>query len=394
MINMIEQCEACGVHLYEEAGVLKYYSEQHELPLHIGDLARREKVRLLRHLTQPDPLAGELYGLRQAYWLGEHSAFSEGSAAYLHLVYAGDIPSQEQLQVALLRMQKLHPILGYTLDADAPRFKQISGNTCVVESMQAHGGRSPRHCSALGDGQPVAALAAEQPLVRLVLVEGQGQRCLHVMYRLALFDAPSVQIFINNLVDLLDENEPGPGVPVGYQPEVVAARVRAQRLARFKARHYWRDRIALLSAGPDLPIARRRAPMSPSPRGRFVEHRMRLHPTQAEALRIKARAHHVSLNAVLLTAYLQTLARWSGRDSVTCSVMYNVRAALGDAVEGCLGNFSDTVLIDLPAPTLSFGERVRHLQKDLHAAMQYSAYDGVSVVRDWVGYVCVSCCKG
>ncbi|KPA92127.1 amino acid adenylation enzyme/thioester reductase family protein [Pseudomonas asplenii] len=382
IVSLIEHCEACGVHLYEEAGALRYYSEQPELPEHIREAARREKTRLLDHLAQPDPLASELSGLRQAYWLGEHSAFSEGGAAYLHLVYAGDIPRQETLQEALRRLVLLHPILGYTLDAEVPRFKLMQVGPGVVERVQAHAGHPPRSCAALGEGLPVAALSAGRALVRLVLVEGQGQRCLHVVYRLALFDAPSVQIFINDLAALLRDPEYRPHVSAGYRSEVVAERVRVQRLARFKARHYWRERIATLAAGPDLPRSCRRSPTVRP--GRFIEHRMPLQAAQVQALRAQARAHHVSLNAVLLTAYLQTLARWSGVASVTSSVMYSNRAALGQAVQRCLGNHSDTVLIDLPATQLPFGERVRLLQQDLHAAMQHGAYDGTSAVREWI----------
>ena len=386
IVNLIEQCEASGVHLYEEAGALRYYSEQPELPEHIRESAGREKVRLLEHLAQPDPLAAELTGLRQAYWLGEHSAFSEGSAAYLHLVYAGNFPLVEHLQEAVHRLQRMHPILDYTLDAETPRFKPMTPASCVVESVLAQGGHPPCSCAALGEASPVATLSAGRALVRLVLVEGQGQRSLHVIYRLALFDAPSVQIFINDLVLLLENPERPLGVPLGYRSEVIAARLRAQRLARFKARHYWQDKIPLLAPGPDLPRSRRRGKTSQEQirPGRFIEHRMDLQADQVRALRNQARMHQVSVNTVLLTAYLQTLARWSGMASVTCSVMYSNRATLGETVEGCLGNHADTVLIDLPVAELSFGERARLLQRDLHAAIQHGAYDGVSAVREWI----------
>ncbi|WP_259769171.1 hypothetical protein, partial [Pseudomonas protegens] len=54
------------------------------------------------------------------------------------------------------------------------------------------------------------------------------------------------------------------------------------------------------------------------------------------------------------TVYLQTLARWSGRTTVTCSVMYSTRTLLGPEFARTIGNFADTLLLDLPSQPLAF----------------------------------------
>ncbi|WP_458131956.1 condensation domain-containing protein [Pseudomonas sp. R3-41] len=99
---------------------------------------------------------------------------------------------------------------------------------------------------------------------------------------------------------------------------------------------------------------------------------------------VGADAYRVSLNAVLLTVYLQTLARWSGKATVTCSVMYSSRPGLAKEFARHIGNFADTVLIDLPNGPRAFSAIVQHLQQDLCAAMQHGAYDGVSAVRELI----------
>lgn len=381
MATLIEHWEQRGVHLYEDGGRLRYYCGADGLPEDIRHLVGHERSRLLAYLAPTDPLASHLGGLRQAYWLGEHSAFSQGSAAYLHLVYAGAVPTAAQLQAALPRLLALHPILAYTLDAQAPRFKPLVAPQLMVEQQVAAEGTDPRRCTALADSaMPIAPLTAEQPLFRLVLVAGPHERCLHVVYRLALFDAPAVQIFIGDLLALVAGDSPLQAQ--GYAPAQVAAWSRAQRLARFKARHYWLQKIPQLAAGPDLPLARRRqASATPA---RFIEHRVVLTPALQQALSAAARHHRVSLNAVLLTVYLQTLARWSGRTTVTCSVMYSTRTLLGPEFARTIGNFADTLLLDLPSQPLAFAACAQRVQQDLYGALQHAAYDGVSVVREWI----------
>ncbi|AXK57079.1 amino acid adenylation domain-containing protein [Pseudomonas protegens] len=381
MATLIEHWEQRGVHLYEDGGRLRYYCGADGLPEDIRHLVGHERSRLLAYLAPTDPLASHLGGLRQAYWLGEHSAFSQGSAAYLHLVYAGAVPTAAQLQAALPRLLALHPILAYTLDAQAPRFKPLVAPQLMVEQQVAAEGTDPRRCTALANSaMPIAPLTAEQPLFRLVLVAGPHERCLHVVYRLALFDAPAVQIFIGDLLALVAGDSPLQAQ--GYAPAQVAAWSRAQRLARFKARHYWLQKIPQLAAGPDLPLARRRqASATPA---RFIEHRVVLTPALQQALSAAARHHRVSLNAVLLTVYLQTLARWSGRTTVTCSVMYSTRTLLGPEFARTIGNFADTLLLDLPSQPLAFAACAQRVQQDLYGALQHAAYDGVSVVREWI----------
>ncbi|PUA43243.1 hypothetical protein C5U62_21645 [Pseudomonas protegens] len=379
--TLIEHWEQRGVHLYEEAGRLRYRCDEAGLPEDIRHSVGHEKHRLLDYLAPPDPLAAPLAGLRQAYWLGEHSAFSQGSAAYLHLVYAGAVPTAAQLQSALARMLVRHPVLGYTLDAHSPRFKPLATGLPGVEQQLAVAGERARRCASLADSSmPIAPLAAEQPLLRLVLVEDHQERCLHVVYRLALFDASAVQIFINDLLALVTQEADG-ALP-GYAPGALAALSRSRRLARFKARHYWQRKIPQLAAGPDLPLARRSPGASAAPR--FIEHRRVLAPALQQALEAAARRHQVSLNATLLTLFLQTLARWSGKASVTCSVMYNTRAQLEPALASTIGNQADTLLLDLPPQPLAFAACARQVQQDLYAALQHGAYDGVSVVRQWI----------
>lgn len=385
--TLIESWEQRGVHLYEEAGKLKYYCEKPTLPEDIRHSVSREKTRLLSYLAQPDPLAANLSGLRQAYWLGEHSAFTQGSAAYLHLVYAGDLPSQAQLESVLEQMLALHPILNYTLDAHAPRLKPMARQAVVVEQVTAAAGQAPRRCAALpGSDTPIPALTLERPLFRLVIVESADERCLHVVYRLALFDAPSVQIFIADLMALVACGTGAQSTAGMYASARIAAQVRAGRLARFKARNYWAQKITKLAGGPDLPRLRRSTvePKGPAGIGRFTEHRGLLAAEAYNALAERARRHRLSLNAVLLTVYLQTLARWSGKATVTCSVMYSTRPGLAKEFARHIGNFADTVLIDLPTGPRAFSAIVQHLQQDLYAAMQHGAYDGVSAVREWI----------
>lgn len=385
---LIDSLEDQGLLVWEDGGRLQYLYEGEALPQHLRDQVTARRAELLQHL---DARGGRvaLRGLPQAYWLGEDPAFTHATPAVLHLVYAGPLPPLPHLQDALDRLVELHPPLAFTLGGSEPVLLTRPPCRPRIEVVQGMPSRAARRCDALPESaRRMPGPGSGEPLFRLFVVHDGQEDCLHAVFRLVLFDAPSVHIFMRDLLQLTRSTE----LPARLRPDYATTATTAaakRRLCeeRLAARAYWTARIPRLPSAPALPL-RRGGPggadgEDPRPAPRFIEHRHRVPGGDYAALTSLARDHGVTVNAVLMGVYLEVLARWSAKPTVCVSAMLSKRVTAEGVDDRCIGNQGDILLLGLDAAKSSFAERVRGLQADLAAGLKHRAYDGVSVMRRW-----------
>ncbi|WP_259769114.1 condensation domain-containing protein, partial [Pseudomonas protegens] len=106
-------------------------------------------------------------------------------------------------------------------------------------------------------------------------------------------------------------------------------------------RDYWWARVDSLPGAPELPLLG--APTGP----RFQRRAMSLEARDCNALRLNAAAAGVGVSAAILSAYAETLGRWSRRGHFCLSLTLLNRLSLHPQVDRLVGDFSSVELLEV-----------------------------------------------
>ncbi|HEY3909042.1 MAG TPA: amino acid adenylation domain-containing protein [Stellaceae bacterium] len=137
-------------------------------------------------------------------------------------------------------------------------------------------------------------------------------------------------------------------------------------------RAYWEARLGSLPPGPDLPLL----PLAGPPR--FTRRSLALPAARWHALKQAASAHGLTASALLAAAYAETLAAWSRRARFTVTV---TQFAAPAEMQGVVGDFTSTILLEADSTGPRFIDRVRALQARLIADLDHAGMSGVAVLR-------------
>jgi yersiniabactin nonribosomal peptide synthetase len=203
---------------------------------------------------------------------------------------------------------------------------------------------------------------------------------LHVNIDMLAADAHSFRIILDELARRYDRPaEPLP--PIDYSfPGYLADQAIRRAGARDRARAYWQQRLGELPGGPQLPLAIDPELVS----GHGVARRYQQVPAEHwRELTARARAHGLTLPAVLITAFAETIAAWTPEPRFLLSLPLFDREHLNDAVPALVGDFTSLLMLSVDAAgELPFAQRARALQRQLQADLSHPEYSGLEVLRD------------
>jgi amino acid adenylation domain-containing protein len=140
-----------------------------------------------------------------------------------------------------------------------------------------------------------------------------------------------------------------------------------------RERAYWEARLDTLPPGPDLP----RLPLSQPPR--FVRRSLKLEAPRWRALKQAARAQGLTPSALVAAIYADVLSAWSRRAHFSLIL---TQFAAPEGMQGVVGDFTSTILLEVDASPRSFLERARTVQKRLLADLDHATMSGVAVLRE------------
>ncbi|KOX17313.1 type I polyketide synthase [Nocardiopsis sp. NRRL B-16309] len=142
-----------------------------------------------------------------------------------------------------------------------------------------------------------------------------------------------------------------------------------------RAARYWRERDALPGA-PDLPVAREAADH------RFERRTARLDSAEWDALRERAARHGVTPTAVLLAAYAETLAAWSGQDRFALTLTLFDRPDVHPDVNDVVGDFTSLLLHEVDLADAPFADRVRAVHRRLFQDLDHRAFSALDLLSE------------
>ncbi|MFD3706628.1 amino acid adenylation domain-containing protein [Nocardia sp. NPDC058658] len=336
------------------------------------DDKRQLLERLLRARAERELSHGE-----RGLWL--HSVLAPDSASY-NLLYLGrsSVPIDDtRLRSALSILVRRHELLGTT-------FREVAGKPVAVpnpetavpvRSLDATDWTSER-VDAWLDAELAARIdLRDGPILGVtILRRGADEHLLVLTVAHVVVDFWSLDIVLTELAQLYrDPSAPLPAVGARYadyvqwQSELLAGE-HGEQLWK-----YWRERLAGELPTLALPATRPR-PVTQTFNG--AEHSFEIDADQTTALREIARAHGVTLQVVLLAAYIAVLHRYSGQDDIIVGSPVAGRGMPGS--ENIVGYFVNSValrtdLTDNPSfATLLERTRISVLEAIAHQELPFA----------------------
>ncbi|NEE02717.1 non-ribosomal peptide synthetase [Phytoactinopolyspora halotolerans] len=333
------------------------------------------------HRFEPFPLTE----VQRAYWIGRDPKLPLGGVAshfYLELDGAGiDL---ERLEEAWNRLVRRHEMLRAVVGADGTQrvLPQVPRYRIAVTD----GGRRPE--DALRELRETTshhvADTATGPLfaIRAVSYAGDDGRMRHrigVGLDSIALDGRSVMVLFTEWDALhRDLDASLPTLEMSFRDYVVQVRPDPQRVAA--AEEYWRTRLPELPPAPRLPLAVEPDQVAAP---RFRRSHALVDAQRWELLAERARRHGITPTAVLLTAYAEVLAAWSGQPDLTVNLTLFDRDDVHPDVNQVIGDFSLLLLVGCRAGTgESFLGTARRVQERLWRDLDHREVSGVRVLRE------------
>lgn len=384
-----QDLQQLGVELWEEQGRLRYRA-----PAGVMDEARLQQLRehkeaLLQQLQaaqmptlEADHSAREepfpLTDVQAAYLLGRTTAFSYGGVAcHGYLEFAQKDLDPVRLEQAWNQLIARHEMLrAVVLEEGYQRIlPQVPHYSIARHDLSRDDGSA---LQALRERMELRRAPPQQwPLIELCVSQGRDTSRLHLSVDLLVCDYQSVRMLLAELQQLYrGESLPAPA-QISFRDYVLGERRLREQPRYQRDRDYWWARVDSLPGAPELPL------LGPPSGPRFQRRAMGLEARDCNALRLNAAAAGVGVSAAILSAYAETLGRWSRRGHFCLSLTLLNRLSLHPQVDRLVGDFSSVELLEVQ--TLqggSFGQRSQQLQERLWQDMDHRLCSGIEVLRE------------
>lgn len=330
-----------------------------------------------------------LMEMQQAYWIGRSEAFELGNVA-THIYQEIECPDLdlERFNCAWQQLIERHGILrsivlpeGMMQTLDHVPFYEIAvtdlrgRSSDEIQAYFEDVRNTLSHQVRRPDQWPLFEIRASHL--------DNGYIRIHMSIDGLLLDGWSYQILFKEWLELYRNPqatlEP---LDISFRDYAVADRNLQQTSMYQHSLDYWLQRLPTLPPPPSLPLARQPATLV---RPHFTRRSTRLDSTTWQQLKKQASRLGVTPTAVLLTAYANILATWSGDSQFTINVPRFNRLPLHPQVEDLLGQFASFTLLAINAPAHQpFALQVQHIQEQIWQDLDHQVVSGVRLLRELV----------
>ncbi|RNG36054.1 type I polyketide synthase [Streptomyces botrytidirepellens] len=330
--------------------------------------------------------------VQHAYWVGGSGGYRLGDVpCSFHLEH--DCPGLDMARYedAWNRVIARHPMLRAIVTPE--------GRNRILDRVPRYRIRV-RDLSGLGNEERADKLAR----IRETMVhrEPRPGRWPLVDIRAARLPGGVVRLFLNVDVLVCDTasfliwdrelrtlyEDPGarlPAIGTTFADCVAALEERAQGPARERAAAYWRTRLDTLPGTPDLPVhhPQSETPGTPMAQPRFARRGARLEPDQWQALKAEAARRGLTPTAVLLAAYADALAAWSGQGRFAITLTLFDRPEVHRDVDLVVGDFTSLMLheVDRSRPG-SFADDATQAQRTLFRDLDHREFSALDLLAE------------
>ncbi|MFE7312363.1 amino acid adenylation domain-containing protein [Streptomyces sp. NPDC057555] len=340
----------------------------------------------------PDPAARfapfPLTDIQRAYLVGRDADLVLGRVsthAYLELTATGlDL---DRFQAALRAVIDRHPMLRAVVADDGTQrvLERVPPYRIAVQDLRwaTAAERTARLGSWRAELSHQLLPADRWPLfdVRASLLPG-GATLVHLSIDALICDAHSFGLVMAELTDrYTGRKRAHPPLELTFRDYVLAAERRRTGPEHRTALRYWRNRLADLPEGPELPLAT--APEGID-RPHFVRRSGTLDRADWSVLKARAAAFGLTPSSVLLAAFAETVTRWSRRPHYSLMLTVFQREPVHPEVDLIVGDFTALSVLEVDHRTAApFADRAGALHRLLWADLDHAQVGGVQVMREW-----------
>ncbi|MFF9202004.1 SDR family NAD(P)-dependent oxidoreductase [Streptomyces sp. NPDC014986] len=396
---------ALGGHSLLATRMLARLRDDHGADLRLQDLLARPTVAALAPLlpgTGPRPApaaapdtpeaAGDgprefpLTRVQHAYWVGGSGGYRLGDVpCSFHLEYDCPGLDTDRYEAAWNAVVARHPMLRAVVSPE--------GRNRVLDKVPHY---RIRVQDLTQDDDTARARKLERVRERMVRREPRPGRWPLVDIRAARLPGDVVRLFVNVDVLVCDTasyliwdrelrvlyNDPDarlPALQTTFADCVAALRARADSPEHARAAAYWRARADGLPGAPALPVRARDLGERP----RFTRRTDRLEPHLWDALKAEAARRGLTPTAVLLAAYGEALARWSGQDRFAVTLTLFDRPSHLPGADAVVGDFTSLMLHEVDrsgAP--SFADAAGRAQRTLFEDLDHRQFSALDLLAE------------
>lgn len=144
------------------------------------------------------------------------------------------------------------------------------------------------------------------------------------------------------------------------------------------AEAFWKGKAKELVCEPKLPYAR---PLSEIHHHRFSRLNGFLDKDEYKALLNRAREYRTTPAAIISTAYLSTLLKYSKDDALTINSTVFNRLPLSKEINEVVGDFTNIAFLTLSKDSPNFLSSLQTVQKDMWQLVRFHTYDGTKILK-------------
>lgn len=393
--DLVQELEAGGVRLWDDGDHLRFRAAAGALTAPHRSLLREHRDAVLEHLRQrrgevpvvADPSARHepfpLSDIQAAYLLGRGGAFDYGNVAchaYLEVGHPADT-DPDRLVAAWWTLVRRHDMLRAVVHPDGYQQVLPDVEERPVEVTDLRGAAPATvhdHVAQIRDDLAQRVADPQRwPLFALRLTRTDDALVLHLSVDLLVLDFAGLQIVLAELEDAYHGRELPP-IGITFRDHLLARRRAHSGPGYDRDRAYWLDRIPDLPGPPQLPVT-----AAPADAGGFVRFSRTVTPEARQRLRGHAAAHGVTESAALLTAYAETVGRWSATDRFCLNVPTFARTPRHPDVDRLVGDFTavELLAVDLREHA-DLATRARTLGTRLVEDLRHPLFSGSEVLAE------------
>ncbi|SEG43482.1 pyochelin synthetase [Saccharopolyspora kobensis] len=401
--ELLEEFAGAGIRLWREDQQLRFRAPRGAMTDHRLAALRSCKAELLATMAdtaaegpgavwQADPEAAAepfpLTDIQSAYLFGRNSAFDYGGVSchlYEELEYPADL-DPARLQQAWDGLVRRHGTLRTVIRPDGTQrvLPELPDTRIEFTDLRtASGDAVDEAISGVRDAMSHQVHpAGERPMYELRLTLLPERSVLHVSVDFMALDWLSMQRVLSELDRRYQQPDCDlPEVDATFRDYVLAERRLRDTEQYARDREYWWQRIDELPGAPALPLRDDHDPATAPPRFRRLT--TTVHDRVWQALKARAAERGITPANAVLSAYAETIARWSGTERFCLGLPVLNRMPLHPHVDRLLGDFTSLSVLAVDfEQRANFVERARALGERVFDDLDHRLFSGVEVLRE------------
>lgn len=203
---------------------------------------------------------------------------------------------------------------------------------------------------------------------------------LHLSLDMLVADFTSINIIIDELEESYF-NGKVPSKELSYR-DVIIYKDNEKKYPKYlekrlRDEEYWKERILTMPEGPELPKDEVDGKISIRQFNNYIDNK------RCMALQNFADKNNVTLSAVILSLYAETLAYWSTEKDFCINVTMADRGYIHSDIKKVIGDFTVVDILEVKEKEdKKFKEKLYDIQRQLWTDLEHLSYTGVEVLRE------------